>query len=178
LPRSVLRSTAPAALDPSADTPLYAAVAHDLAASVTTATRSSKWVADTKERASPRNVPWTKPFIRSQRKCRLFGTDASRVNAAVLAPNVLSVKHWGRLLGGLLYAASPRVDWATLLRRSFEVDVLRCPSCGGRMRVLGEITGSSLVSPILESLAISTDAPRAARARDPTELLGLDDSAL
>jgi hypothetical protein len=32
------------------------------------------------------------------------------------------VKHWSRLLGGLLYAASPCVDWATLLRRTFEVD--------------------------------------------------------
>jgi hypothetical protein len=101
-------------------------------------------------------------------------TDASRVNAAVLAPNVLSVKHWGRLLGGLLYAASPRVDWATLLRRSFEVDVLCCPSCGGRMRVLGEITGSRMVTLVLESLELPTEAPRAARARDPTELLGLD----
>jgi len=51
----------------------------------------------------------------------------------LLAPNVLGVKHWSRLLGGVLYAASSRVDWASLLRRSFEVDVLargrraRCP---------------------------------------------------
>jgi hypothetical protein len=33
-----------------------------------------------------------------------------------LAPNIISVKHWDRLLGGLLYAVQPRVDWATLLR--------------------------------------------------------------
>jgi hypothetical protein len=26
-----------------------------------------------------------------------------------------------------LYAATPRLDWASLLRRSFEVDVLQCP---------------------------------------------------
>ena len=44
----------------------------------------------------------------------------------LLTPNVLGVKHWNRLLGGTLYAASPRVDWASLLRRSFEVDVLAC----------------------------------------------------
>jgi hypothetical protein len=63
----------------------------------------------------------------------------------LLTPNVLSVKHWDRLLGGLLYAASPRIDWASLLRRSFEVDVLQCAVCGGRMRVLGEVIQPAMV---------------------------------
>jgi len=31
-----------------------------------------------------------------------------------LSPNILSVAHWSRLLGGALYAATTRVDWATL----------------------------------------------------------------
>jgi Putative transposase len=90
----------------------------------------------------------------------------------LLAPNVLSVKHWSRLLGGMLYAASPRVDWASLLRRSFEVDVLACPGCGGRLRVLGEVTDPAMVRLVLDSLGMPTDAPRVARARDPTEWLG------
>jgi predicted proteasome-type protease len=38
----------------------------------------------------------------------------------LLSPNVLAVKHWERLLGGALYAATARVDWASLLRRSFD----------------------------------------------------------
>jgi uncharacterized protein YbaR (Trm112 family) len=75
-------------------------------------------------------------------------------------------------LGGALYAASPRVDWASLLRRSFQVDVLACPSCGGRLRVLGEVTEPAMVRLVLDSLGIPADAPRVARARDPTELLG------
>jgi hypothetical protein len=90
----------------------------------------------------------------------------------LLAPNVLSLKHWNRLLGGMLYAASPRVDWAFLLRRSFEVDVLACPGCGGRLRVLGEVTDPAMVPLVLDSLGMPTDAPRVARARDPTEWLG------
>jgi hypothetical protein len=90
----------------------------------------------------------------------------------LLAPNVLSVKHWDRLLGGMLYAASPRVDWASLLRRSFEVDVLACPGCGGRLRVLGEVTDRAMVRVVLDSLGMPTDAPCVARARDPTEWLG------
>jgi hypothetical protein len=89
----------------------------------------------------------------------------------VLSPNVLAVKHWDRLLGGALYAATARVDWATLLRRSFDVDVLACAQCGGRLRVRGEVTDAAAVRLVLESLGLPTDAPRAARARDPTDLL-------
>jgi hypothetical protein len=38
--------------------------------------------------------------------------------------------------------------------------------------VCGEITEPTLVAVVLESLGLPTEAPRAARARDPTELLG------
>ncbi len=51
---------------------------------------------------------------------------------------------WERLQGGALYAATARVDWATRLRRSFAVDVLECPKCHGRLRV---IAGWSTRSP-------------------------------
>jgi hypothetical protein len=88
-----------------------------------------------------------------------------------LAPNVLSVRHWDRLLGGTLYAATPRVDWASLLRRSFEVDVLQCPKCQGRLRVLAVITERDPVRRILAHLGRPTDAPPLARARDPTDEL-------
>jgi hypothetical protein len=96
-------------------------------------------------------------------------------SADLLAPNVLSVKHWSRLLGGLLYAASPRVDWASLLRRSFDVDVLMCPKCRGRLHVLGEITDPVLLGLVLESLELPTEAPRVGRARDPPELFAPPD---
>ncbi len=102
-------------------------------------------------------------------RARSAGAPAT-ANAMLLAPNILTTKHWSRLLGGSLYAASPRVDWATLLRRSFEVDVLRCAACGSRLRVLGELTEPPLVAVVLESLGLPTDAPRVAPARDPTEL--------
>jgi hypothetical protein len=88
----------------------------------------------------------------------------------VLSPNVLAVKHWDRLLGGALYAATARMDWATLLRRSFDVDVLACAQCRGRLRVLGEVTAPTVVRTLLENLGLPTQAPRPARARDPTDL--------
>lgn len=94
-----------------------------------------------------------------------------------LAPNVLSVQHWDRLLGGLLYAASPRVDWASLLRRSFSADVLQCPKCNGRLRVLAVITEREPINRILEHVGMPTEAPPLARARDPSEALDDDEAA-
>jgi hypothetical protein len=96
-------------------------------------------------------------------------TGASPGDVARLAPNVLSVRHWDRLMGGALYAATPRVDWASLLRRSFEVDVLQCPRCQGRLRVLAVITEREPVQRILAHLGVPAEAPPLVRARDPTD---------
>lgn len=40
--------------------------------------------------------------------------------ADLVAPNVLSLLHWDRLEQGALYASSSRIDWRSLLRRSFD----------------------------------------------------------
>lgn len=95
----------------------------------------------------------------------------------MLAPNVLSVKHWDRLLGGVLYAVSPRVDWASLLRRSFSVDVLECPKCHGRLRVMAVITEREPVTRILAHVGMPTGPPPLARARDPSDHLDDDEAA-
>ena len=36
-----------------------------------------------------------------------------------LVPNVITVRHWDRLLDGELLATEPRVDWARLMRRTY-----------------------------------------------------------
>jgi hypothetical protein len=90
-------------------------------------------------------------------------------DVALIAPNVLSVRHWLRLMQGALYAATPRVDWASLLRRSFEVDVLQCPRCQERLRVLAVITEREPVQRILAHLGVFTEVPPLARARDPAD---------
>jgi hypothetical protein len=43
------------------------------------------------------------------------------------APNIISVRRWAELLDGKLLATSPRVDRATLLRRTYDVDVIQQP---------------------------------------------------
>jgi hypothetical protein len=85
-----------------------------------------------------------------------------------LAPNIISVKHWDRLLGGLLYAVQPRMDRVRLLRRSLSVDALECPKCHGRLRMLAVITEREPVRRILGHLGLPTEPPPVARARDPT----------
>jgi hypothetical protein len=86
-----------------------------------------------------------------------------------LTPNVIAVRHWNRLLEGALYAATPRLDWSTLLRRSFGVDVLRCPKCDGKLRMIELVTEREPARQILERLGIRSERPSIARARDPTD---------
>jgi hypothetical protein len=82
-------------------------------------------------------------------------------------PTVIAVKHWNRILNGELYAASSRVEWAILLRRTYGVDALRCPMCSARMRVMATLTEPSVVNKILSHLGLPTAPPPRARARDP-----------
>jgi hypothetical protein len=51
-----------------------------------------------------------------------------------------SAKHLSRVKGGLLYAATSNVPWATLPARTFEVDVKSCVHCGGRLEVRAVVT--------------------------------------
>jgi hypothetical protein len=59
------------------------------------------------------------------------GAVALARGAAEITDFGISVRHIDRLLGGLLLATSPRVDWAKQLLRTDATDVLACASCGG-----------------------------------------------
>lgn len=62
-----------------------------------------------------------------------------------------------------------RIAWADLLKRVFEVDVLRRPRWGRRMGVIAAITDPSVAQRILECLALSSRAPPLA----PADEIGL-----
>ena len=62
---------------------------------------------------------------------------------------------------------TPRVDWAGLLKRTFDFDVFACGRCGGRRRVLAYLTAPGGVRAILEHLALPTLPGRLAPARGP-----------
>ena len=58
-----------------------------------------------------------------------------------------------------------RLAWAELLQRVFAVDVLECPRCRGRMRLLAAIHPPDATEAILECLQLPSRAPPTAAAR-------------
>ena len=47
--------------------------------------------------------------------------------------------------------------WAALMRRAFDIDVLACPRCGGRMRLIGTVEDPDAIRAILAALAVSRE---------------------
>ena len=47
--------------------------------------------------------------------------------------------------------------WAALMRRAFDIDVLVCPRCGGRLRLLATVEDPEAIHAILAALAVSRD---------------------
>ena len=66
-------------------------------------------------------------------------------------------------------ASSTRSTWAQLLRRVFAIDVLACPHCGGRRKLIALLTQPAVVRKILAHLGLPTEAPALAPARAPPE---------
>ncbi len=59
-----------------------------------------------------------------------------------------------------------RLSWAQLMLRVFEKDVLECPRCGGRRRLIGVLTESTVIVAFLESLGLPPRAPPRGRVRE------------
>jgi hypothetical protein len=53
------------------------------------------------------------------------------------------------------------------MRRVFDIDVLACPRCGGRMSVIATIEAGDVMRTILDHLGLPTDAPSPLPARPP-----------
>jgi hypothetical protein len=62
--------------------------------------------------------------------------------------------------------------WADLMRRAFDIDVLACPRCGGRLRLIATVEDPDAIRAILVALAESRDlagrAPPSAAAQTPS----------
>ena len=63
--------------------------------------------------------------------------------------------------------------WADLLRRVFALDVLACPDCGGRSRLLATIEDRAVVEQTLTHLGLPVDLPQPSPARTPAWLPGV-----
>ena len=63
-----------------------------------------------------------------------------------------------------------RLPWAVLLKRVFLVDVLECPKCAGRMKILAAVVAPANVRRILKHLGLATEAPQLHAARSPPQM--------
>ena len=77
-------------------------------------------------------------------------TDAN--DAPTAAPNA---RHWA---------------WAELMRRAFDIDVLACPRCGGRLRLIATVEAPDAIRAILAAIAAS----RELADRGPPRAVSLD----
>jgi hypothetical protein len=57
--------------------------------------------------------------------------------------------------------------WADLMGRVFELDVLACPTCGGRLRLIATIDDPAVIRRILGHLGLPTTLERPLPARPP-----------
>jgi hypothetical protein len=60
-----------------------------------------------------------------------------------------------------------RIDWATLLRRVFDVDALECPSCGQTMRFVEVVESRTEARERLRARDLPDSPPPLSRARSP-----------
>jgi len=91
----------------------------------------------------------------------VFGP-AARLRPSVTAlakPELPPLQEPGPEVGPTTNASSnwraSRLDWAALLKRVFEIEILRCARCGARMRVVAFITDRKASARILEHLGPS-----------------------
>ena len=61
--------------------------------------------------------------------------------------------------------APARMSWARLLKRVFDIDIKRCPNCGGALKIIAAIEDPPVIVKILCHLGLSTRAPPRAPAR-------------
>jgi hypothetical protein len=112
------------------------------------------------ERPPPRDK--TGPIIPTALPVSATTLARSIDGADVPVPNVLSTRHLARIGGGLLFAATSSVPWATLLARTFEIDAKACAYCGGRLEVRAVVTDHDIARRILDAIPTAARAPPAA----------------
>jgi hypothetical protein len=61
--------------------------------------------------------------------------------------------------------ASVRMSWARLLKRVFDIDIERCPQCGGNLKIIAAIEEPALIERILTHLGLSAQPPPRTPAR-------------
>jgi Putative transposase/Transposase zinc-binding domain len=69
-------------------------------------------------------------------------------------------------------------SWATLMQRTFGLDVLTCPRCGGRLRLMALLEQEAVIKRVLKHLGLPTELPVARPARSPPDETWFDEATL
>jgi len=123
------------------------------------------------------NSPWRAVIVPGPRRphhrdgvrpvgCGHMGVVEERGDAAV------SARSAG--LMAVQLAELTKWDWATLLKRVWDVDALKCEGCGGRMRFIAVIKDRAVIERILKHIGEDAEEPRFARSRDPCDARARD----
>ena len=67
--------------------------------------------------------------------------------------------------GAHAQGAPPRMSWARLLKRVFDIDIEHCPNCGGALKIIAAIEDPPVIDKILSHLGLPTRAPPRTPAR-------------
>ena len=62
-------------------------------------------------------------------------------------------------------SAKGRMRWAQLLKRVFDIDIKRCPHCGGQLKFIAAIEEPAVIARILTHLGLAAQPPPRAPAR-------------
>jgi hypothetical protein len=66
------------------------------------------------------------------------------------------------------------ISWSDLMRRTFNIDVMMCTDCGGRMKFIALIEDPDVIKKILEHEGLPTETPKPRPARPPPEQQEID----
>ena len=63
------------------------------------------------------------------------------------------------------HGGSARMSWARLLKRVFDIDIERCPRCGGNLKIIAAIEDPVVIERILTHLGLAAQPPPRTPAR-------------
>src|SRR6266704_3652857 len=108
----------------------------------------------------PADLSWSVDRARPLARARGRGRGASEPTAlAPLAPLAAGAE------GIEAKSGSRAWSWAALMHRAFAVDVLACPHCGGRLRLIATLHDPAVIRKLLAHLGMARSGPSAGPVR-------------